>query len=81
MIEDFKALPEERHNIVRAFPQLPDFLVSHWGAQLLHGGDNVRSKSLDVYSVVVSLLTDQVHVQHLCDLGSHPVAPGDEERQ
>lgn len=67
------SLPEECHHVVCAFPELLDFLIPNWCTHLAHCGDNIRGKPLDVYSVVVSLLTNQVHVQHLHDLGPHPI--------
>lgn len=71
--------PEQCHCIICAFTELFDILIPHWCTQLAHGRDYIRSKPLDVYSIVVSLLTNQVQVHHLHDLGPHPIGTGIEE--
>lgn len=65
--------PEQCHYIICVFTELLDILIPNWCTHLAHGSDNIRGKPLDVYSIVVSLLTNQVQVQHLHDLGPHPI--------
>lgn len=50
--------PEQCHDVICAFTELFDIFIPSWCAQLSHGVDNIRGQSLDVYSVIISLLTD-----------------------
>lgn len=68
--------PEQCHHVICVFAEFLDFLIPNRCTQLAHGGDDVRSKPLDVYNIVVSLLTNQIHVQHLHDLGPQPIGTG-----
>lgn len=74
-------LPKQCHYVVRVFMELFDFFIPDWCTHLAHGGDDIRGEPLDVNNIVVSLLTNQVHVQHLHDLGPHAVGTRIEERQ
>lgn len=66
-------LPEKFYNIFCTLLQFLDVFVPDGCTHLAHGGDDVGSQALYVDSIVVSLLTDQVHVQNLHDLGSHSI--------
>lgn len=71
--------PEQCHYVICAFMELLDIFIPSWCTQLAHCADNKRGESLDVYSIIVGLLMDQLNIQHLHDLRPHTIGPRIEE--
>ena len=70
-----KRILKQSDDVAAGLLQSLHLLVSDWSAQLAHGGDDVGGQALDVHCVAGRLLANQLHVQHLRDLGPHPIGP------